>query len=173
MNYLLSRRHLIVSLGAIAGLALGIVARLWMRWISTEPEFTWTGTIFIILAFVLFGTFHSLSYYAHVSLWSRGRLKFIRVIALLFSLPLFSAAGSAMLPTVLTGSLALWRTDWWRWLRALLGILSLIVPANIVRGFGGDFGWGIATLGRILLFILIYGFVIVATRATVIPLLKK
>ena len=172
MDYLLSQRHLVIPLGAISGLVLGIVARLWMRWISTDPEFTWTGTIFIILAFVLFGTFHSLSFFAREGNWSRGRLKIIRAIAIIFSLPLFSAAGSSMLPTVLTGSLALWRIDWWRWLRIFLGIVSLIIPANLVRGFGNDFGWGIATGGRTLLFILIYAIVIGATRATVTPLSK-
>lgn len=173
MDYLPSRRHLIIPTGALAGLTLGIIARAWMRWISTDPEFSWSGTIFILIAFVLFGTVHSFSYFAREVLWSGSRLRLIRGIAILLSLPLFSAAGSSMLPTVLTGSLALWRTDWWRWLRILLGISCLIIPAIIIRDFGNDFGWGISTIGRILLFMLIYATVISATRATVTPLLKN
>lgn len=168
-----SRRRWIIPLGALAGLALGIIARLWMRWISTDPEFSWSGTIFIVLAFVIFGSVHSLSYFAKEGSWSLGRVRLIRAFTIAFSLPLFSAAGSAMLPTVITGSLAMWRTDWWRWLRILLGILSLIIPAITIRRFGDDFGWGIATLGRTLLFMLIYVIVIGATRATITPISRK
>lgn len=173
MGFLRSRGYLILPLGALAGLTLGIIARAWMRWISTDPEFSWGGTIFILIAFVLFGTVHSFSYFARKVLWSRGRLRLIRGFAILFSLPLFSAAGSSMLPTVLTASLALWRTDWWRWLRILLGISCLIIPAFIIRDFGNDFGWGVSTFGRTLLFMLIYAIVIGATRATVTPLSKN
>ncbi len=169
MDFFRSRRRLIIPLGIIAGLVLGIVARAWMRWISTDPEFTWVGSIFIVLAFVLFGTSHAVVYFAREGMWSKRKLNLIRSCALLFSLPMFSAAGSIMLPTVLTGSLALWRTEWWRWLRISLGVLSLVIPASIVRGFSEDFGWGISTLGRTLLFILIYAAIIAATRATVTP----
>ena len=173
MDFSGSRRASTIPFGVLAGLILGIVARAWMRWISTDPEFTWTGTIFIVLAFVLFGTSHSVLFFAREGSWSKKRLNLIRGGAILCSLPMFSAAGSVMLPTVLTGSLALWRRDWWRWLRILLGISSLIIPATIVRGFGNDFGWGIATLGRTLLFILIYTTVIAATWAAVTPLTRN
>ena len=43
--------------------------------------------------------------------WAGGKLMSVRIGAILFSLPLFSAAGGIMLPTVFTGSLALWRTS--------------------------------------------------------------
>ena len=173
MNFFPPRRGLVIPFGVLAGLLLGIVARAWMRWISTDPEFTWTGTIFILLAFVLFGTSHSVLFFAREGSWPKKRLNLMRGGAILFSLPMFSAAGSAMLPTVLTASLALWRKDWWRWLRGLLGIASLLIPATIVRGFGNDFGWGVATFGRTLLFILIYTAVIAATRAAVTPLARS
>ena len=39
---------LIIPLGVVAGFLLGIIARLWMRWISTDPEFTWSGSIYIV-----------------------------------------------------------------------------------------------------------------------------
>ncbi|HSP27497.1 MAG TPA: hypothetical protein VLN74_03025, partial [Ilumatobacteraceae bacterium] len=45
----------IVLIGPFAGAALGVVARWWMRLISDDPEFTWSGTIFIVLAFTVMG----------------------------------------------------------------------------------------------------------------------
>lgn len=44
----------------LTGLAIGVIARFWMRWISTDPEFSWSGTIFIVGAFALFFTTQSL-----------------------------------------------------------------------------------------------------------------
>jgi hypothetical protein len=38
----------------LTGLVLGVIARFWMRWISTDPEFSLSGTIFIVGAFALF-----------------------------------------------------------------------------------------------------------------------
>ena len=76
MNYLRSRlattetwlRNLkpgfIIPLGFIGGLTLGVVARLWMRWIVTDPEFTWGGTIGILVGFTLFFTAHSTVFFA-------------------------------------------------------------------------------------------------------------
>ena len=37
--------------GLAGGLAWGVIPRLWMRFISTNPEFTWSGTLFIVIGF--------------------------------------------------------------------------------------------------------------------------
>lgn len=171
-DYFRTHRKFIIPIGVMAGLTLGIIARAWMRWISTEPEFTWSGTFFIVLAFVFFGAVHSLVFFAREGGWPRGKVNLIRIAAIFLSLPLFSAAGSAMFPTVLTGSLARWRTDWWLWLRWLLAGCSVVIPIFIIRDIGNDFGWGIATFGRVLLFISIYSVVISATRSAVTPIAK-
>ena len=42
-------------LGLVAGAVFGLVARGWMRLVSADPEFSWSGTVFIIGAFVLWG----------------------------------------------------------------------------------------------------------------------
>ena len=75
-----------------------------------------------------------------------------------------------MLPTVVTASIALWRKSLPKWVRVILGLASLAIPVMIVKDFGDDFGWGIATAGRILLFGFIYGAVIAMTRSTVAKL---
>ncbi len=41
-------------LATLAGVGLGAIARLWMRWISTDPEFSWPGTIGIVASFTVF-----------------------------------------------------------------------------------------------------------------------
>lgn len=74
-----------------------------------------------------------------------------------------------MLPTVLTASLGLGRTDWPRPVRRVLIVLSLIIPIFLVRDIGSDFGWNLITLGRIILYVLIYHVVISTARITVAP----
>ena len=49
-----------IFIGVLSGFIFGVVARLWMRWISTEPEFTWSGSIFIVSGFVVFATSQSI-----------------------------------------------------------------------------------------------------------------
>lgn len=165
-------RKFVIPLGIFSGLMLGIIARAWMRWISTDLEFTWSGTFFIVLAFVFFGSVHSLVFFARERGWSRRKVNLIRIASIFFTLPLFAAAGSAMFPTVLTGSLARWRTDWWLWFRWLLAGCSVVIPIFIIRDIGNNFGWGIATVGRVLLFISIYFVVISATRSAVSPVAR-
>ncbi len=182
MNYLRSRLAttetwlqnlkplFIIPLGFFGGLTLGVVARLWMRWISTDPEFTWGGTIGILLGFTLFFTAHSTVFFAVRRGWSTRATKIARIAALPFSLLLFSAQGAIMLPTVVTGSLAAWRKSWPKWVRVVLGLVSLVIPVTVVMGIAEDFGWGFATVGRILLFALVYGVVIAITQPTVAKL---
>ena len=159
--------RLIIPLGVVAGFLLGIIARLWMRWISTDPEFTWSGSIYIVMAFTLFFTVHSTVFFAVRKGWSRRSMIIARSGAIVFSLPIFGAAGGSMLPTVVMGSMAVWRKSLPKWVRAILGVASLAVPIITVNDIGSDFGWGVATFGRILLFVFIYGSVIAVTKSTV------
>ena len=74
-----------------------------------------------------------------------------------------------MLPTVLTASLGLGRTDWHRFVRRILIGLSVIIPIFLVRDIGSDFGWNLVTAGRVILFVLIYHVIISVARITVAP----
>jgi hypothetical protein len=162
--------RLIIPSGMLGGLLLGVIARAWMRWISTDPEFSWGGTIGIVVGFILFFTAHSTVRFGRRKAWSRLWLTVTRIGAVFFSLGLFVAAGAVMFPTVLTITLAVGRTDWPRRLRVVIFALGLIIPGIIVRDIGSDFGWGLTTAGRIILFVLIYGVVIVTARVTAAPL---
>ena len=159
--------RLAVPAGLLAGIAIGVLARVWMRWISKKPEFSWTGSIFIVVAFALFGTVQAAAWSARSARWSRRRLTVVRSLSFVLSLGLFGAAGAIMFPTVAAASLALWRTEWRRWIRGLLAIAAMPVVVIVVRDIGSDKGWNLETAGRVSLYLMIYAAIIVATWPTV------
>jgi hypothetical protein len=106
--------------GAIGGLLWGVGLRAWMRFISTDPEFTWSGTLFIVGATTLAGAMTGLALHR----WHRSRGQWWRALGLFF-LPLGAAAGSVMVPTFVLGGLALGARHWPAWIRALLGAVAI------------------------------------------------
>ena len=74
-----------------------------------------------------------------------------------------------MFPTVALASVGVWNRQLGRLTRRVLIGLSLIIPIKISLDILSDFGWTFASLGRLVLFIFIYGLVIVATRPTMSP----
>lgn len=165
-----ARRWIALPVGFVLGLVLGVLARLWMRLITDNPEFSWAGTMFIVAAFGIFGAAQGLSWAARRSGWRRRSVTVARVGAAVLTLPLFTGAGSIMLPTVLTAALACWRTDWPRWMRVLAGVLALPVVLVVVNGIADEFGWGVHALAGIVAFLAIYAVVVAALRPTVAPL---
>ncbi|MBI3429590.1 MAG: hypothetical protein HY050_05970 [Actinobacteria bacterium] len=166
--YFHRRPFLIVPAGLVGGIFLGGLARIWMRWISTDPEFTWSGTLGIVIGFAVFGAVQSTVYTVRRKLQRSSLLLLVRVLGGIFSLQLFVAAGAVMFPTVLTVSLAVWRNKWKVWIRILLSLIGitfwvLIIYSEIVK----NFGWSIATIGRILIFGMIYSAVVYALRPTI------
>lgn len=160
--------RLLIPLGFLGGILLGVIARLWMRWISTDPEFSWGGTLGIIIGFGIFGMVQA-GVHVYVSKVHRKLpTNLLRTLGVIFSLQLFVAAGATMFPTVVTGALCAWRNEWAGWLRACLGAISIafaafIVKVEILDKFGLDF----VTVGRILLMIGIYALIIRALKSTV------
>jgi hypothetical protein len=155
--------------GAVGGAVLGVVARLWMRWISTDPEFTWGGTIGIVIAFAVFTTTQTAIYVLRRRVRSRRFSSVLRGVGIFFSLPLFTAAGAIMFPTVALTSIALWQKQMDRKVRIALYAIGSIIPILQIKGFISNFGWTIATLGRVLLFIAIYVIVVILIKPTVSP----
>ena len=166
--YFQKHLYLIIPAGLIGGLLGGIIARSWMRWISTAPEFSWSGTLGIITIFTLFGAAQSTVYVVRCKPRRRWLPVLVRSLGVIFTLPLFAAAGSIMLPTVLTISLAQWRNNWKIWIRVPLSLIGLTawgmaIYLEIIK----NFGWSIATLGRILLMGIIYSGIIYALKPTI------
>lgn len=102
-----------LGFGALGGLLWGTVLRAWMRFISTDPEFTWGGTIAILTVSALAGGALTLARRRRrlggVGWW---RLTFITLI-------LLGAGGAVMWPTVVLWAIAMGRKRPW-WLVTLL-----------------------------------------------------
>lgn len=169
---LATRRGWKILLGAIfVGIALGVTTRLWMRWISTEPEFSWSGSIFIVTAFTIFTTSQAFVYVLRRRVKSKRLTTVVRIGGAIFTLSIFSGAGALMFPTVFLASIGLWQKRLNRRIRYFLIVVSLLIPTRQIMIFGADFGWNLATLGRSLLFILIYSIVTLLLKPTVTPYL--
>lgn len=159
-----------IILGAVfGGFVLGIVARLWMRWISTDPEFSWGGTLGIVISFTIFATTQATIYVLRRRVKTRRLTTVIRVVGAFFTLPLFTAAGAIMFPTVILASIAVWQKKIDKKVRIALLIISFVIPVIQIKDIGSDFGWNFITLGRALLFILIYSVVILLLEPTLTP----
>lgn len=161
---------LALLLGLVAGAALGVLARLWMRLVAEDPDFSWAGTLAVVVAFALFGSGQALSVTARRCQFRRQGSTVARVTAAVLSLLIFGGAGSIMLPTVLAGALALWRTDWSPVVRSLLTLVALPIPVFVAAGIVGPFGWGVRGLGGVAGFVALYAVVIRALGPTVAPL---
>ena len=159
----------IILAAVFGGLLLGVVARLWMRWISTDPEFSWGGTLGIVIAFTVFTTTQTAIFFLRRRVRIRRFDSVIRGVGIFFTLPLFTAAGAIMFPTIALTSIALWQKKMDRKVRIALYAVGSIIPILQIKEFISNFGWTIATLGRALLFIAIYIIVVILIKPTISP----
>jgi len=160
---------IVVLLAGVAGLAWGVVARLWMRFISTDPEFTWSGTLFIIFGFGIFGLTQGVALAGRRAGWRRPGLTVARVVGGIGMVPIFGGAGALMLPTVLGGGLAWFRTDWSRWVRGVLVAVACLPPVFLFGSGLSEDGWSVKLVVGALLLLPLYGVIILATRPTLAP----
>ena len=159
----------VVALGGLAGLAWGVVARLWMRFVSTDHEFTWGGTLFIIFGFGIFGLAQGVALAGRRAAWRRPALTVARVVGGIGMVPIFGGAGALMIPTVLGGGLARARTDWSRWVRVVLVAVACLPPAFVFGSGLVEDGWSVRLVVGSLLLLPLYGVIIRATGPTLAP----
>jgi hypothetical protein len=119
-----SSRHAVLR-AALTGLGLGaawgVLARAWMRLVSTEPEFSWFGTLMIVLLSAVFGLLIGLSWQArHATGWRRW-LRFGFVPGLI----LFAGQGLPLAPGFLVGGPLLRRRSW---LARCLAVVAIVGP---------------------------------------------
>ena len=144
----LNRPQLVLA-GVAGGLVWGILARLWMRLISTDPEFTWSGTIMILIVTTLFGLGVGGAAAGRGSprRWVRRVTRVLGAMSLVF---LSLAAGMILVASVVPATLALTQRRWWKPVRlALLG-LSLLPAKVVVDGLAEDFSGLKAAIALVL-----------------------
>ena len=166
-------RHLsswqIVLIGPFAGAALGVVARWWMRLISDDPEFSWSGTIFIVLAFTVMGAAHGLAWASRRAGARRRWTTVARIVAAVLTLPIFTGAGAIMLPTVFGASVARSRTDWPRVVRVLFVALAIPMPLVIGAELVGNGVTPRSVFGAVLM-VATYSVIVRSMDAIVAPI---
>lgn len=159
---------IVLIVGLAAGVMWGVNARLWMRFISTSPEFSWAGTLFIVLGFGVVGLAQSAAYLGRRAALRRRAMTALRVVAIIGLLPLGVAAGASMFPTIILGTLALTQRAWPRWFRGLLAGVALLPALATALTFFHDLSLPRAVVGTVW-FIAIYAGIIWAARSGLAP----
>lgn len=158
-----------VLIGGLAGgLAWGTIARLWMRFISTNVEFTWSGTLFIVIGFGIAGLAQSGAYLGRRANLARPAMTALRVVGVIALLPLGVAAGASMFPTIILATLALTHHTWPRWLRGIVAAVALLPTVATALSFFDDLSLIRAVVG-VIWFLAIYAGIIWAARFSLGP----
>lgn len=116
--------------GAGAGLMWGVAIRAWMRLIAEDPDFSWSGTIFILMASVLAGFGAALAATARRNGWRFGRAA--SVIGGVLFLGLGMGAGIILLVSVILIGVAIGRPRITLPLRLLVAALAAKVALLMV-----------------------------------------
>lgn len=90
-------RHAVLRTALIGfglGAVWGVAARVWMRLVSTSPEFSWSGTLMIVGVAAVFGLLVALSWQARQATGRRRWLRFLFVPGLI----LFAGQGAPLAP---------------------------------------------------------------------------
>lgn len=158
------------ALGFPTGLAVAVPARAWMRLISSDPEFSWAGTIAIGVGFGILFAGAGLCLAAHRRGWSKQALAAAHVAGCLLILPAFGGAGILALPTVVFGGLAVARWDLRVPLRVVLAVVAVVAAVFTMTTIPADglAAWR-AALGIAFYPVLVWP-LLLAARLALLPL---
>jgi len=116
-------RWQVVVLAATCGAAWGVAARIWMRLVSSDPEFTWSGSLFIVGAATIPGVAMG------IVLTERGRWAILGRISVV---PLCLGPGLVMVPTLVLGAMGIARRHRQPRIAILLAVLAVVAAVGIV-----------------------------------------
>jgi hypothetical protein len=159
----------IIGAFLLGGLLWGVLARAWMRLITADPEFTWSGTTFIVVAFTIAAGAQGVAWAVRQRGWPWWAQAIARTLALVLALPLGSGAGIVMLPAIITGSLAAGRTDWPGWVRIALAGVAAVNAVALFPLFLLDLSWGRAIVGWLTM-VPLYAVIVAAISLTLRPI---
>lgn len=161
-------RYVVLGSGLLFGVAWGVFARLWMSFIASDPEFTWGGTLGIVIGFGIAGTGQAGSYLAARAGLPRRWRTAVRILGFISLLPLGVAAGAVMLPAAVLAA-AVWGHDEWpRATRILIAGACALPTAAVARIVAVDLGLA-KTLIALPWFLLVYAVIAWAARFTLGP----
>lgn len=113
------------ALGGVLGAGWGVLARGWMRLVSTEPEFSWAGTLMIVGFAALLGAGVGVSAAARGGTgWRRGARW-----AVAPGMLIFAGQGAPFLPAFVVGGLLLRRHHP---LARLAAVVAVVGPAGVL-----------------------------------------
>jgi hypothetical protein len=118
----------------LAGALWGVVARVWMRIISSHPEFSWSGTLFIVMVFAVSGLLWGASEVARRG--GGGRARVAAMLGVLSVLPIGFDQGVVMLPAIVFGAFSLPGTR--PPLAKRIGLGGLMLPVLGIFALGLD-----------------------------------
>ena len=147
---------LVLFTSFLAGAVLGVVARIWMRFITTDPEFSREATLFILIGFGVAFVGQAGVHLGRNNGVRPTALVALRILALFTLLPLSFGAGAVGFPVIVFAPLAIIRSGWSRWLRALLGALASLAVLFLTFTLFSDLSLIRAAVG-LAWFALIYG----------------
>jgi hypothetical protein len=116
----------VIVTGAIAGTLWGVAARIWMRVISTRPEFSWSGTVFILLLATVSGSLVGSAVVARRWTGGPGRRRLASILSVASIVPIGMGQGAVMLPGIVFGAFSLPGRRPQRSASIVLGLLPLL-----------------------------------------------
>ncbi|MGQ0605026.1 MAG: hypothetical protein ACT4QE_25380, partial [Anaerolineales bacterium] len=125
--------------GAGLGLLWGIAARIWMRLISTQPEFSVFGTMAILIISTVFGAWVGLAFAARRRGWRRWGHYLPRSLMVAFFIPFGAFGGLPLMLTVLVATLGVTQ-------RAVVSLWFLAALAMLLAQ-GTDLGLPVQAVG--------------------------
>jgi hypothetical protein len=120
-----------------------------MRFVTTGAEFSWSGTLFIVVGFGVAPLGQAGVYLARRNAASRTTFIGLRVLAVVTLLPLSFGAGAFGFPVIVLAPLAVIRRGWNRWLRMLLGVLVSVVVVGVSASLFSELGLTRAAVGSV------------------------
>lgn len=156
----------------LVGLVWGAFARVWMRFISSDPEFSWNGTLFIVGAFGVVGCFQGVAHAIRRRGVRRSIRTCTRVVTMASIVLVTNGPAIPLLVTVIIAPIVITHPLWNRRARIVLGVLATLPLFAIILPLFADLSPFRAVVGSVW-FLVVYGGVVAAATASARPVVGE